>query len=203
MDGHNHSLVSSRSNGLGSPVEDPPLFVAVWVVVLDSESVLMSTNVFMPEEGSSASHLGLDLESSSISDWVSWIRDSSGVDGPALVGMVVASPEDDMSVLRVRPSVDVEALSWDISDVSGTSTVVSNHLVVVTSGVLSDNSGDSDSESITSLVGDGIVSLLVSSDGSGSLVEHEPLFGVPWLVVLDSESELVSTDVLVIEEGSS
>ena len=75
--------------------------------------------------------------------------------------------------------------------------------MVVLPGVLSDNSGDSDSESVASLVGDGIASSLVSSDGSGSLIEDPPLLWVPWLVVLDSESELVATDVLVPEQGSS
>jgi len=72
LNGDDESLVGSRSNGLGSPVEAPPLFVAVRIVILDSQSVLLSTNVFMPEQSSLGVHSSLDLESSSISNWVSW-----------------------------------------------------------------------------------------------------------------------------------
>lgn len=116
--------------------------------------------------------------------------------------MVVASPEDDVSMVGVRFSVNIEALAWDVSDVSVVSTVVGDHLVVVSSAVLSDDSSNADSESLSSLVGDGIVSSDLRSDSSGSLIEDPPLSSVPWLVVLNSKSELVSTDVLVPEEGS-
>ena len=37
---------------------------------------------------------------------------------PSLVGSVVAVPEDDVSVVSVSSSVNIEALSSDISDVS-------------------------------------------------------------------------------------
>jgi hypothetical protein len=39
-DGDNHSSVGSNSDGLGSPVEHPPLLVVIRIVVSDSESVL-------------------------------------------------------------------------------------------------------------------------------------------------------------------
>ena len=110
------------------------------------------------EQGSSASHLSLDLESLSILDWVSWEVNVLGVDHPSLVGSVVASPEDDLSVLSVALSVNIEAVSWDVSDVSGVSSVEGSHLSVVSSLVLSDDGGDSDLETVTSLVGDGVVS---------------------------------------------
>jgi len=152
LDGDGEVSVGSRSNGPSSPVEHPPLLVAVWVVVLDSKSVLGRSNVLVPEEGSSASQLSLDLESSSVSDWVSWEVSSSGVDLPSLVGSVVASPEDNMSVLRVRSTMDVKALAWDVSDVSVASTVVGNHLVVVSFAVLSDDGSNTNSESVSTLV---------------------------------------------------
>ena len=56
MDGYNHGSVGKGSDSLGSPVEDKPLSSVSWVVVLDSESVLLGTNVLMPEEGSVRSH---------------------------------------------------------------------------------------------------------------------------------------------------
>lgn len=39
---NNKTSVTSSSDRSGSPVEDPPLFDAVWVVVLDSQVPLMS-----------------------------------------------------------------------------------------------------------------------------------------------------------------
>ena len=71
------------------------------------------------------------------------------------------------------------------------------------SSVLSDGSSDSDSESLSSLVGDGVVSLGPGSDGLGSPVEGPPLLVVQWVAGSDSKSELVASDVLVPEEGSS
>jgi len=41
LDGDNSVGVGSRSDSLGSPVENEPLLVVIWVVVLDSESVLV------------------------------------------------------------------------------------------------------------------------------------------------------------------
>ena len=155
------------------------------------------------EQSSSALKLSLDLESLSISDWVSWEVSSSGVNGPSLVGSVVAGPPGDVSVLSITLSMNIKAKSWDVSDVSGVSTVEGRHLSVISSLVVSDNGSDSNLETLASLVGDGPVSLEVWSDGSGSPVEDPPLLLVPWLGVLDSESVLVSTNVLVPEEGSS
>lgn len=142
------------------------------------------------------------MESSSVTNWISWEVNSSGIDSPSLVGTIVASIENDMSVVRVGVSVNIKALSWDISDVSVWSSIVGNSLVCLTLP-LSDNSSSVDDESLSSLVGDGIVSLQVWSDGSSSRVENEPLSLVPWLVIVDSKSVLVSTDVLMPEEGSS
>lgn len=47
------SLGSDRSS---SPVEDEPLLVVSWVGVSDSQSVLVSSNVFFPEESSVGRH---------------------------------------------------------------------------------------------------------------------------------------------------
>lgn len=52
------SVVSSQcwSNGSSSSVEDPPLSLIPWLMVLDSNLVLMSSDVLMPEEGSVLRH---------------------------------------------------------------------------------------------------------------------------------------------------
>jgi len=42
-----------------------------------------------------------DLEFNSISEWLSWVSDTGSVEGPSLVGTVVAVVEDGMSVVGV------------------------------------------------------------------------------------------------------
>ena len=41
---------------MGSSVEGPPLLLVGWVVVVDSESVLVCTNVLVEDEGSVVGH---------------------------------------------------------------------------------------------------------------------------------------------------
>jgi hypothetical protein len=127
-----NSKVSSGpgSDSLGSPVEGPPLSVVEWVVSSDSKSELVSTNVLMPEEGSSVWHSGLDLELNSVGKWVSWVLSSSGVNVPGLVQSVVTVEEDGVSVMVIVSSVDIEALSSQVSDVSSGSSVEEDLLVV-------------------------------------------------------------------------
>lgn len=110
-------------------------------------------------------------------------------------------PVDDVSVLDVLGTPDVDALSTVVSQVARFASVESDSLVDFSSPWSHDDS-DSGSVSLSLLVGDGELSLLVSSDGSGSSVEDKPLLFLTWPVVSDSKSELVATDVLVPEEGS-
>jgi len=90
-----------RSDGLGSPVECPPLSSVIWVGVLDSESELVSTDVLSVEEGSVGWHQTLDLELDSISEWISWEVRSSWVEPPSLVSAVVAFVPNNISVVGV------------------------------------------------------------------------------------------------------
>lgn len=46
------SSIGSISDSSSSPVEDEPLFVVVWVEVLNSQSVLMGSNMFSNENSS-------------------------------------------------------------------------------------------------------------------------------------------------------
>jgi hypothetical protein len=105
LNGDDLVSVSHSSDGLGSPVEGPPLSVMTWVVVLDSKSVLVVTDVLVPEESSLAWHDGLDLESNTVSKWVSWMVSGFLVNDPGLVGTVVALVPVDMSVLGVGLSM--------------------------------------------------------------------------------------------------
>ena len=171
------------------------------LVVLDSQSVLMSSNVLSPVEGSVVAHLGSDLELSAIWKWLSSPVDVLLVDVPALVVAVVAVPEDNMSVVTVVSTMNIEALATVVSDVSSVSRVPLDSLSVVSSP-WSHGGGNSDSEASSLLVGNHEASLVEGSDGLSSSVEGEPLLVLGWVVVSDSESELVSSDVLVVEEGS-
>lgn len=80
LDCHNHSSVALWSDRSGSVVEDPPLFDVLWGIVSDSQSVVVCTDMLVVENSSVTSHDRFDLESNSISEWVSWELDSSIVD---------------------------------------------------------------------------------------------------------------------------
>jgi hypothetical protein len=72
----------------------------------------------VPEESSASSHLGSDLEVKSASKWVSWEVDVLLVNEPRLVQSVVASPEDNMSVVRDVVAVNIKAVTTTVSQVS-------------------------------------------------------------------------------------
>ena len=57
---------------------------------LDSQSVLVSSDMLSPVESLVSDHSGSDLESETASDWLSWILPSSSVNNPSLVSAVVA-----------------------------------------------------------------------------------------------------------------
>jgi len=97
--------------------------------------------------------------------------------------------------------VNVETLLSVVSDVSSGSIVPSDSLEVLVS-VWSDGSGNANSELVTLLVSNDVVSSSPGSDGLGSRVEGVPLLVVSRVVVSDSQSELVAANVLVPEEGS-
>jgi len=141
------------------------------------------------------------LESDSISKWLSWIGDALLINVPRLAETVVAVPEGNVSVVDVSSAINIEALSAVVLDVSVSSSNPSDPLVVLVS-VLSDGSSDTNSESISSLVSDDIVSSGPGSDSLGSIIEGPPLSLLVWVVVSDSKSVLVSTNMLVPAEGS-
>jgi len=203
LDRDSVSSVASWSDGSGSPVEDEPLSQVSWRVVLDSESVLVVTNMLMPEEGLSTSHSRSDLEELSGLQWISWEVGSLSVEIPSLVETIVASVEDKMSVVMVLSVMDIKAVTTTVSEVSSSSWEVGESLSGIVWNVLSNNSSLKESHELTSLVGDGVVSSRPGSDGSGSVIESEPLFVVSLKNVLDSESVLVSTDMLSPCDSSS
>jgi hypothetical protein len=161
------------SDGSSSSIEGPPLIPSPWLMVLDSELMLVVASLSCVHvESSSSAHSRSELELNSIfKRWVFVFDDDSEVRNlnelPSLVGTVVAVPENDMSVVRVVTTMNVEALTTVVSDVSSVSTIDSDFLVDLSSP-LSDNSGLTDVKSLTGLVGEGVVSSQESSDGSGS-----------------------------------
>ena len=92
------------------------------------------------------------MELDSVTKWVSWVLSGFGVDVPGLVKTVVAVPVDDMSVVSVGCSMNIKTFLWQVSDVlSGT--LVEESLLVVTALPWSHDSSNSDSPSLTVLVG--------------------------------------------------
>ena len=174
---------------MSSRVKDKPLLVQRWKVVSDPESVLVRSNMLVPEQGSVGRHSRLDLELDSISEWVSWVVEWSSVNEEGLVCVVVANSESHVS--RVPSCVHgIKAVSSWRSDVSNLSWVV-GHLLVVLISPWSDTGVVVNLELLVVLVGDGIVLLEVGSDRSGSSVEGEPLSLISWKG--RSLSEVVST----------
>lgn len=132
------------------------------------------------------------MEFNTTVQWLSWVVDSLEVNNPALVGAVVASVPMNVSVVRVRVAMDIEASDTNISDVSSASVEPSHHLTMVVVSVWSNNGinivlmvvvvtlSDRDDHS----------SVGSRSDSLGSPVEYPPLLIVVWVVVSDSESVL-------------
>lgn len=72
---------------------------------------------------------------------MSWVVVSLSVNVPALVSAVVALVPVDMSVVRVRVTVDIEASNSHVSDVSDRSSVPSHVLKGIVSSVWSGDGG--------------------------------------------------------------
>lgn len=103
---------------MSSSVESEPLVVSEWLVVLNSNSILVASNMLMPRKCSSTTHSGSELELDSIVQWLSWIGNGSLVNPPTLVGTIVAVPEDNMPVVSVRSTMNIKAFTAVVSDVS-------------------------------------------------------------------------------------
>jgi len=120
LDGHDVVSVGNRSNGLSSPVEDPPLLAVIWIVVVDSKSEISVSDMLSPDNSSVSAQSGLDLESNTVSEWVSWEVNSSSVKRPGLTHMVLAGVVVNVSSFSVG-SLDLHTLSTWVSNVSGSS----------------------------------------------------------------------------------
>ena len=108
-----------------------------------------------------------DHEFDSITKWLSWPLEGGLVNVPGLVETVVAVPEDDVSVMSIVSTMNIEAFTSIVSDVSSGSVVPCDSLVDLSSP-LSDGSCNTDSVSLTLLVGNDEVSSGPSSDSSSS-----------------------------------
>lgn len=198
-----NSSVSVRvgSDGSGSPVKGPPLSVVSWVIVLDSQSVLVRTDVFVPEKSSIRGHSCFDLELDTIPQWISWNVVWFLIKVPSLVSTIMASPVDNPSVIVVVATVNIKAVSGWISEVSYATWVVGDLLVVFS--VWSNNQILTNAELLSVSWGNGIASLGPGSDGLSSSVEGPPLSAISWEMISDSESVLIVTNVLVVMVESS
>jgi len=175
-------------------------------VILDSQAVLVAANVLGPGERPVSRHLGSDLEVHSILQGEGWVLGVILVDQPALVVMDVAFVPDDMSVVLVCTSINIEALFTDVSDgLDLLDVVVPIHFLQdVAVLVVSDDCMEAVAVEVTSYLDrNDFVFVSVGTNGVGPVIKEPPLSVVVRVVVLDSESVLALTDVLVPEECSS
>jgi hypothetical protein len=122
------SVVSSDS--LSSVIKVEPLLLVFWVVVLDSESVLVTTDVFSPGDSSVACHLALELELDAIGKWIRWVFNTDSVHVPAHSSTISALTPKGVSVLVIVTTTDIKAVVTVVSDVSVV-TGEESHLLVV------------------------------------------------------------------------
>jgi len=197
--GHCESDVRCSSDCLCPVVELEPLLDVVWVVGVDSQQVLVVSNVTTQEESSVACHLGLQLElvASWVEGWVG-VSYSGSVKDPLLTCSWVAGPEDDVSVLMVGLTIHIKALASVVPQVRVRTLPESEVLVDFTSP-RTDHSSNSDSVAVVLLIRDSEGSSFPGSDGVSSLVERPPLFAFSWEMVSDPELILVVSKVLVPE----
>lgn len=95
----------------------------VWVVVSDSKSVLMSSEMLHIDKSSLRLNLRLDLELGSILEWVFWEVNTFGADLPTLSSFVIAVDPSNLSVVDVNSTLNLQASSTWVSQVSGLSWV--------------------------------------------------------------------------------
>jgi len=134
------SSVRPGSDGSGSSVEDEPLPVVSGIVVPDSESELVTSDVFFPVESHSPVSSVLDLELDSVSEWLVWPVDSSSVKIPSLGSAVVAVPPVGVHMVSVVRSVDHKAEVSVVPDTSSVTSPVADLLVKVASPRSNDTS---------------------------------------------------------------
>jgi hypothetical protein len=183
------------TNGSSSFVEDEPLLTVFRLTISDSQSKLMTSDVLMPEDSSFWSRSRPDLELNFVCKRLSWVTDSLSVKEPTLVGSFVTWPPGEVTIFRVTTSIDIKTLTTKHSDVFSFSFIEACLLKLLLSE-LSDDNSSSLSCSISNLVADGVVSLVVSSNGLGSMVIDPPLVIVPRSMSSDSQSVLMSTNML-------
>ena len=169
-------------------------------MVLDSESILLSTDMFMVEQSFSSIHSGSDLELLSITKWLLMESMADLIDVPSLVQTIMASVIDNMSVPVVVSSMNIKAVATVVADVLSLACIPSDSGVVCTVP-WSDCNSNILSEALSLLVCDGIASSSPGSDRLSSGIKGKPLILVTWVVVPDSKSILVTTNVFSPEKS--
>jgi len=190
------------SDGLGSGVEGPLLVPLAWVVVPHPDDVLVGSDVLSDLDGSAGSHACSEEEGNSVPLWEVGFHDQFLLEGPLLVGSVVAWPGDEVVVVGVTASRDVNAsLSWTDDPLSVC--FPSPRLVLVVEG--SENHVDVSGGLVLVAPSEcnGVASSDGVSDGLGSSVEEELLLGIGWVEVSHPDDVLVASDVVDDLHGSS
>lgn len=93
------------------------MVIIEWCVVLDSESVLVRSNVLVIRECSSVGHSRSDLESSAIWKWLLGIGVCFLVNEPSFTKLVVAVLIHSISSVNVGTRLNIKALVAVVSDI--------------------------------------------------------------------------------------
>jgi len=129
LNGEDEVMLVPGPDGVRSGIKEPPLFVVKWVVVLESQLVLLLTDVFVVGNGSAATLSGLDLELLLVCNWVLGVHEVHLINVPLLVHTVVASPPDQVLVINVPVSSDINTLLAVVLDVLALAIVPNDALV--------------------------------------------------------------------------
>jgi len=107
-----------------------------------------------------------------------------------------------MNVVNISSTSDFKTFSSIVLDVLFWSTVPS-YLILIDTSVGSDGGGNSNSESMVYLVANAEVSLIEGSDCLSPRIEGKPLSVVIWVMPVQSQSELVGTNMLMVKYSLS
>lgn len=119
LSGQSEQDIASKSDGSGSMIKHEPLVVVVRVVSVNSQQVLVATDVTAAHEQSSVGcHFRSQVESDFVFVKVRWICNSVLVNDPTLISFIVAIPPGHVSVVIIvtNSTVNVKTFASVVSD---------------------------------------------------------------------------------------
>jgi hypothetical protein len=124
-----------------SAVEHEPLILVLRMVILDSQKVLVCSDVLSSNKSPVACKSRLYLELNAIGNRLSRVLNTLLVDGPGMSELIATVPEAGPPIVRIVVSCNFEALATVVSEVSPASRPEGNLLVVVVLEGSNDSNG--------------------------------------------------------------